>query len=250
MGHRMKDKVVLWKCQICGYEWKGKSPQVRTTRPSCPKCGSWYVQVKDWLIDKDKWKRVRANAFERAKWQCEACSKKLNSSAPVHHLDYEDYYNLNNLVCLCLQCHYLAHGDRYFKVGRVLRIVGFIAVIGGTFMWWWILPNSKLQNILNIALISIVIGMGFIFLSHPLTQKTRKVRSKIKKVVKNRNKLEESISGKDEIIELEEEDTLQCQECGRELSEGEYWEFGGLCNICRGVPLQKGFPAPPGFPKF
>jgi Zn finger protein HypA/HybF involved in hydrogenase expression len=245
----MKGKFVRWECITCGNEWKGKSPHVRNSRPICPECSSRNVRVKDWLIDKERWEKARLNAFERAKWRCEACSKNLDISAPVHHLDYEDYYNPDDLICLCPQCHYLTHGDPYFKVGRVLRNVGLIATVGGTFVWWWVLPNSKLQNIVNLAVLSIIIGIGFIFLSYMLTQKTRKLRRKIKKVVKNRKKFGEPISGEDETIHSEEEEVFQCQECGRKISETEYWEFGGLCNRCRGMPLQQGFPAPPGFPK-
>jgi Zn finger protein HypA/HybF involved in hydrogenase expression len=244
----MKGKLVRWECITCGNEWKGKSPYIRKSRPICPECSSRNVRVKDWLIDKVKWEKARLNAFERAKWRCEACGKSLDISAPVHHLRYEDYYNSNDLVCLCPQCHYLTHGDLYFEVGRVLRSIGLISVIAGTFLWWWILPNSKLPNILVLALMTI--GIGFIFLSYLLPQKTPEVRSKIKKALRNRNESEESISvEEDEVIDSEEKETFKCQECGRELLESEYWEFGGLCKRCRGMPLQGRFPAPPGFPK-
>jgi len=206
--------------------------------------------VKDWLIDKEKWKKIRENTFERAKWQCEVCNKRLNSSAPVHHFSYDDYYNINNLVCLCERCHYLVHGDRYFRIGMVLKNIGIIVVVGGALIWWWILPNAELQNIVDLAIMSITIGIGFILWSYKLTQKTKKVRKKIKKAIKNRNKYKRFTLRDDESIFEEKEGIFHCQECGREISEKEYWEFWGLCRRCRGMPLHQGFPAPPGFPKF
>jgi len=93
-------------------------------------------------------------------------------------------------------------------------------------------------------------GIGLIFLSQRLTKETRMVRGKIKKAVRNRNKPEESISGGDKINDLEEKETYCCNGCGREISETEYCQSGGLCDRCRGMPLQQGFPTPPGFPKF
>lgn len=49
---------------------------------------------------------------------------------------------------------------------------------------------------------------------------------------------------------IENYDTeFRCEVCNRQISEEEYYEFNGLCRYCRGGPIQKGFPSPPGFPK-
>ena len=66
-----KENLVLWTCRSCGYDWRGKSPRVRASRPHCSRCGSRNVGVKDWLIDKEKWERARLDALERVNWQCE-----------------------------------------------------------------------------------------------------------------------------------------------------------------------------------
>jgi hypothetical protein len=42
---------------------------------------------------------------------------------------------------------------------------------------------------------------------------------------------------------------FRCIECNRKVTEEEFFELGGLCKRCRGMPTQHGFPKPPGFPK-
>jgi len=43
-------------------------------------------------------------------------------------------------------------------------------------------------------------------------------------------------------------DEYCCSNCGQTISEWEFREYSGLCQICRGLPLHQGFPGPPGFP--
>jgi len=45
------------------------------------------------------------------------------------------------------------------------------------------------------------------------------------------------------------EDYFICKNCGRKISEYDFYNHDGLCKYCRGIIIQKGFPAPPGFPK-
>jgi hypothetical protein len=237
-----KDNLVLWTCRSCGYDWRGKSPKVRATRPRCSRCGSWSVRVKDWLIDKERWKRARLDAFERANWQCEACGRDLNVSARVHHLSYDDYYHLDNLVCLCPHCHYLIEGKTPSYAFGVLSIIfGIIALFVGFL--------GGMNGVLVLAFIGIPLGAGLLLLALRLTSETRKVRRAVRKAVKSRLKVPETILIENEEVELQTDENFYCQGCGREISEQESSDFGGLCRWCRGMPLQRGFPAPPGFPK-
>jgi len=248
-----KENLVLWTCRSCGYDWRGKSPRVRASRPHCSRCGSRNVGVKDWLIDKERWERARHDALERVNWQCEACGRRLSPLEPVvHHLNYDDYYHLDNLVCLCPHCHYLVHGKipSYIR-GKVCMIFGIIAMIVGflAINEVRISPASVPHATLLLAFIGIPLGIGLILLALKLTRETRKVRRAVKRVVKNRLGLPKATLVKDEVTELQTDEIFYCQGCGKEISEQEFEEFGGLCKWCRGMPLQKEFPAPPGFPK-
>ena len=48
---------------------------------------------------------------------------------------------------------------------------------------------------------------------------------------------------------VEEKETFMYLNCGRFISEYDFMSHDGLCKYCRGMPMQKGFPSPPGFPK-
>ncbi|RKY30798.1 MAG: hypothetical protein DRP74_06275 [Candidatus Omnitrophota bacterium] len=56
----------------------------------------------------------------------------------------------------------------------------------------------------------------------------------------------ETLKGEEDFGDTEE---FRCESCNRRISEEEYEEHGGLCRYCRGMPTQRGFPSPPGFPK-
>ncbi|MEW6162538.1 MAG: HNH endonuclease signature motif containing protein [Nitrospirota bacterium] len=269
----MKDNVVLWTCKLCGNNWRGKSPKFRATRPHCSRCGSWFVRVKDWLIDSERWKKARLDALERADWQCQACRQRLDTSAPVHHLDYSDYYNPDNLVCLCPHCHFLIHGKApSYILGKVSMIFGIISIILGVLgiNEVRISQTSISQATVVLAFIGLLFGLGLILLALWLTKETRKVRGMVKellrsgrnstfaagfkmgvkKVIKKQPKHQEAISSiESEVTGAQINGIFYCQQCLREISEQEFEEFGGLCRQCRGMPSQKGFPAPPGFPK-
>ena len=123
----MGDDVVRWRCSTCGHKWKGKSPRTRARRPYCTKCGSRNVRVADWLIDTERWEGVRKDALDRANRRCEVCGRE--SSPSIHHLSYDDYYDLDQLVCLCKRCHYLIHGRApSYMCGLLTTILGMIAL--------------------------------------------------------------------------------------------------------------------------
>ncbi|MGQ9616063.1 MAG: hypothetical protein ACUVWJ_06625 [Spirochaetota bacterium] len=42
---------------------------------------------------------------------------------------------------------------------------------------------------------------------------------------------------------------LICKNCGRSISEYDFFKYGGMCKYCAGAIPQQGFPSPPGFPK-
>ncbi len=47
-----------------------------------------------------------------------------------------------------------------------------------------------------------------------------------------------------------DEDYFICQNCGRKISEYDFYNHDGLCKYCRGIITQEGFPGgPPGFPQ-
>lgn len=48
---------------------------------------------------------------------------------------------------------------------------------------------------------------------------------------------------------FDDTEEFRCESCNRKISEKEYEEHRGLCRYCRGMPTQRGFPSPPGFPK-
>jgi Zn finger protein HypA/HybF involved in hydrogenase expression len=48
---------------------------------------------------------------------------------------------------------------------------------------------------------------------------------------------------------LDDTEEFRCESCNRRISEEEYEEHGGLCRNCRGMPTQRGFSSPSGFPK-
>lgn len=248
----MKDNVVLWICKSCGYAWRGKSPKVRATRPHCSRCGSQNVRVKDWLIDRERWEKARQNALVRADWKCQACGYKLGNSAPVHHLNYSDYYHPDNLVCLCPHCHFLIHKKSpSYIIGKISTFFGIISIILGilSINEMRISQSPISQATLVLAFIGLPLGTGLILLALRLTKETRKVRGAVKKVINERLELQEAISVESEVIGTQTNEIFHCQQCGKEISEQEFDELLGLCRQCRGMPSQKGFPAPPRFPK-
>jgi len=186
----MRDNLVVWKCSSCGYEWKGKSPQERETRPYCPQCRSWNVKVKDWLIDKEKWEIVRKIAIERAGGKCEVCGNEV-ASPRIHHVDYTDYYNPDKVVCLCPRCHAMFHGKIYsFGLSRFLLSLGIISIIFTYFILTGkIGQGSNLYHNVSLSLILAIIGVGLITFAIMLRKDIRKVRRSIRRVVRHRSKV-------------------------------------------------------------
>ena len=66
-----------------------------------------------------KWKRVRAAALRRDKYQCVECRKygRITPALHVHHIrhvedDPSGWYDLDNLESLCLACHNKEHPEK------------------------------------------------------------------------------------------------------------------------------------------
>lgn len=241
----------------------------------CPQCGGWGVRVMDWLPDKEdkeKWQKVRLKALKRDNWRCQSCGRSLvERSAHVHHLSYDNYFNLDNLISLCPRCHQLAEGKTTsYEVGKVLAPLGGLPILGVLLSWL----SSGVKFSHN-AVFALLIGMGLLIHGLWLIRETLRVRASIERAVENPPKSqgdtsvnEEEIFSrlervverleKDASVEDEEilpdleippfEEKFYCQICGRKISEKEFEEFGGLCRRCRGMPLQRGFSVLPGFP--
>lgn len=174
-----KDNLVLWACKLCGYEWRGKSPRVRAGPPYCSQCGSRSIKVKDWLIDQERWKKTRIDAFERANWQCQACGRKVDHSGRVHHTNYDNYYDINNLVCLCSHCHFLIHGKNpSYIFGKIFLILGIISIILGALGINEIRISQDPVRTATfvLALTGLPVGIALIILAFILTKETIKVR--------------------------------------------------------------------------
>lgn len=56
------------------------------------------------------WQVVRADVLQRAQYRCEECS--LPWGLQVHHKTYENlgHETLDDLICLCNDCHKKTHG--------------------------------------------------------------------------------------------------------------------------------------------
>ena len=64
-----------------------------------------------------RWQKKRLEIMERAEFSCECCGDKENT-LNVHHKEYlkghEPWeYELNQLVCLCQDCHEIMHSTNY-----------------------------------------------------------------------------------------------------------------------------------------
>ena len=68
------------------------------------------------------WKQLRAAKLAEAEYLCEECRKKgiLTMAEDVHHIvpiseDWEKRLDMDNLRCLCVNCHNLAHNRGWSK---------------------------------------------------------------------------------------------------------------------------------------
>lgn len=105
---------------------------IEYTKKLCDKCNKIaeqnntlrYKQYNEKRTDKEfqaiykspAWKRVRSLALARAKGLCEEClaKGKISYVDDVHHKipikkDITKAFDINNLICLCRQCHIKAH---------------------------------------------------------------------------------------------------------------------------------------------
>lgn len=109
-------KTIMWQCQKCGHTWFGKSPESRTVRVWCRKCGSRnvYPGTKDLT-----WDEVAHRIRQRDGFRCQGCGAE-HVPLQVHHLISLHRGGSNhpsNLVTLCQRCHSKWH-PHLTAVGR------------------------------------------------------------------------------------------------------------------------------------
>lgn len=68
------------------------------------------------------WKQLRAAKLSQAGYACEECKKKgiITLAVDVHHIvpiseDWDKRFDMNNLRCLCVNCHNKAHNRGWSK---------------------------------------------------------------------------------------------------------------------------------------
>lgn len=69
---------------------------------------------------RSKWLKVRKQAAERDNGLCVLCGQPAND---VHHVIFRSHGGqdeLSNVVCLCRQCHEMAHGAHAIEVREKL----------------------------------------------------------------------------------------------------------------------------------
>lgn len=102
------EKTTSSRTKLCD-EHKGKISH-KTNKPIVK---SWQSKPN---YELRAWKIARLETIKRDKGICQLCDKFIGKSIDVHHIDENGYRknriinknannNLNNLICLCHQCH-------------------------------------------------------------------------------------------------------------------------------------------------
>lgn len=184
----MEENIVLWECKTCGWRWKGKSPRFRTIRPYCTRCGSWSVKIKDWLIDKNKWEEVKEIVVKRAEGKCEACGNEAKFPR-IHHVEYNNYYDPEKMVCLCSRCHAVVHKKmRPYGISKALLSFGIIFTFIGIIFTTGIIRAPELNLRIGPLFIPFFVGIGFIISGIRLRRDIRKTKRAIRQTVRRRSK--------------------------------------------------------------
>lgn len=60
------------------------------------------------------------NIGEQDNWRCEHCGKirRINNGLEIHHIIFKSQGgkdNIENLICLCVPCHQMAHNNELSK---------------------------------------------------------------------------------------------------------------------------------------
>ena len=67
----------------------------------------WHLDDKE-RIDRKRWARLRLEVLDRDKWACVRCGRRGRLEVD-HRISMNrggDPYDLENLACLCRQCHF------------------------------------------------------------------------------------------------------------------------------------------------
>lgn len=105
----------------------------------CPECRAKIYKYKDenYSVKKDTkkvhgssaWRKVRTEALKRSNYMCEVCEIKgeIKEAKEVHHIvkvadgDNSTHYNLDNLVCVCDDCHRKIEGMNRIELIKYLE---------------------------------------------------------------------------------------------------------------------------------
>jgi len=64
------------------------------------------------LYDTEEWYKTRNKVYLKAGYKCNRCGIS-HMGLNAHHFSYDkDFFDLNNLICLCDKCHYHIHPDK------------------------------------------------------------------------------------------------------------------------------------------
>ena len=79
-----------------------------------------------------RWQKRRLQCFDEAEWKCVACGES-EMELHAHHTRYVegyepwDYNSYGDIVCLCSDCHKMAHID----LRKIARYVAYKASVHG-----------------------------------------------------------------------------------------------------------------------
>ncbi|KGJ25373.1 HNH endonuclease [Staphylococcus haemolyticus] len=87
----------------------------------------------DWFYHSKAWEKIRRMALDRDNYLCQRClsNNKITSAKIVHHITYLDddfskALDLDNLMCVCQDCHNKIHANDTDKTSmrnvRVMKI--------------------------------------------------------------------------------------------------------------------------------
>lgn len=113
----MQSKSYCDKCQVTVDTAKAERKTI-----SNAKAGKRYNQTKRnpayvSFYHSTEWKTLRAVKLSQSSYLCQDCKAKgvITLAADVHHIEtiseaWDKRLDINNLKCLCIECHNKAHG--------------------------------------------------------------------------------------------------------------------------------------------
>lgn len=74
-------------------------------------------EFANWFYNSTRWKKARLAAMKEHFWLCQMCAKPAKIVHHIKHITPENIYdddvtlNLDNLMCLCHDCHQRIHSS-------------------------------------------------------------------------------------------------------------------------------------------